>query len=122
MKKLALILCLLLTMGVGFSMADSYTVALSTYLPTILDPAASWPNIDKPSRIGEIIITNSGDTVQTITFYELSESSLTATAVAVAVSKTTGTIIVNLQGEVYDDLGIIKSATGTTVNVTVFYD
>ena len=122
MKKLVLSLCLLFTFGTAIVMADSYTVAVDTYLPTAVDLSASWPNIDGNAKIGEVIITNSGATVQTVTFYELSESSLTASAVAVAVIATTGTITVDLSKEIYDDLGIIKSATGSTVNVTVHYE
>lgn len=122
MKKILLSLCFLLVISAGIAMADSYTVAVDTYVPTAVDLSATWPNIDGPAKIGEIIITNSGATIQTVTFYELSESSLTATAVAVAVSETTGTIKINLQDEAYTDLGIVKSATGSTVNVTVFYE
>lgn len=122
MKKILLSLCFLLVISAGIAMADSYTVAVDTYVPTAVDLSATWPNIDGPAKIGEIIITNSGATIQTVTFYELSESSLTATAVAVAVSETTGTIKINLQDEAYTDLGIVKSAIGSTVNVTVFYE
>ena len=122
MKRILLSLCFLFAISVNTIMADSYTVAVDTYVPTAVDAAATWPNIDGPAKIGEIIITNSGATVQTVTFYELSESSLTATAIAVAVSETTGTIKINFQDEPYIDLGIIKSTTATTVNVTVYYE
>ena len=122
MKRLLLSLCFLFAVGVGIAMADSYTVDVDTYVPTAVDLSATWPNIDGPAKIGEIIITNSGGTIQTVTFYELSESSTTAAEIATAVIETTGTLKINLQDEAYTDLGIVKSATATTVTVTVFYE
>ena len=122
MKRLLLSLCFLFAVGVGIAMADSYTVDVDTYVPTAVDLSATWPNIDGPAKIGEIIITNSWGTIQTVTFYELSESSTTAAEIATAVIETTGTLKINLQDEAYTDLGIVKSATATTVTVTVFYE
>jgi len=122
MKKIILSLCFLFVIGVGIAMADSYTVDVDTYVPTAVDLSATWPNIDGPAKIGEVLITNSGATVQTVTFYELSESSTTAAEIATAVITTTGTLKINLQDEPYTDLGIVKSATATTVTVTVFYE
>ena len=122
MKKIILSLCFLFVIGVGIAMADSYTVDVDTYVPTAVDLSATWPNIGGPAKIGEVLITNSGATVQTVTFYELSESSTTAAEIATAVITTTGTLKINLQDEPYTDLGIVKSATATTVTVTVFYE
>lgn len=121
MKKLVLSLCLLFAIA-SSGMAGSFTLAVSTYLPTIADPAATWPSLDGNASIGNIILTNSGATAQTVTFYELSESSLTAVIIGYAVIPTTGTEIVSFEGEIYEDLGIIKSATGTTVTATVFFE
>ncbi len=122
MKKFVLSLCLLFTFA-ATGMANSFTLPLSTYVPTVELGflAGSWPSLDGKGAIGNIILTNSGATVQTVTFYKLSESSSTATIIGYAVVPTTGTETVSFEGEIFDDLALIKSATGTTVTATVFY-
>ena len=123
MKKFVLSLCLLFTICISHVRADSFTLALSTYIPTVelSFNAGTWPSLDGKASIGNIILTNSGATAQTVTFYKLSESSSTATIIGYAVVPTTGTETVSFEDEIYDDLAIIKSATGTTVTATVFY-
>jgi hypothetical protein len=122
MRKLALLVCLLFV--AAFVSANNYTVAVSTYNPTeeLGQEAASYPAISGGVRVQQIIITNSGATVQTVTVYELSGSSLTATAVAVAVLETTGTLVIPYTAaERIEDIAVTKSATGSTVNVSIQY-
>lgn len=119
MKKFILSLFLLFVASIA--MADLYTVAVSTYNPTteIGQADGSFPNISGNARIGKITIANAGATIQTITVYKLSSSSTTASAIAVGVSDSTGTLVIDLEGEIVSGLGITKSATGSVVNITI---
>ena len=122
MKKLMLILCLLFVASVG--MTASYTVELSTHNPTtaVGQTDGSYPNIADGAKIQQIVLTNSGATVQTVTLYEQSDSSTTANAILTAVLESTGTLVIPYTAtERIENFGAKTSATGSTVNMSVQY-
>lgn len=119
MKKLFLVVCLLFAVSVVN--AERYHVALSTHTPTTEQGQTDgdFPLIENNAKVGNVIISNDGDVAQTITIYEQSSSSTTATVAAVAVIDSTGTISIDLGYEQVNDLSVIKSDTGSNVNVTI---
>lgn len=124
MKKILALACFAIFICAGLTYADTYTVAVDTHTPTTVQGQAdgSFPNIDGGAKIESISIANSAAVVQTITLYELSSSTTTAAAKATYVIESTGTLnIPFISAERIEDLGIIKSTTGSTVNVTVEY-
>lgn len=122
MKKLLLVISLCFVAAIVS--ADNYTAAVSTYNPTENNGqiAGTFPDIADGARIQQIIITNSGATVQTVTVYEKSDSSDTANAIAVAVLESTGTFVLPYtSAERVENIAVRKSATGSTVNVSYQY-
>lgn len=120
-KKLTLVMVALFVASVA--MADLYTVTVSTHNPTTEQGQTdgSYPDVDGNAKVGKITIANSADVVQTVSVYENASSSTTATLIATGVIASTGTIVIDLEGEQVTDLGIKCSDAGSTVNATVKY-
>lgn len=126
-KLIALLLAIGLFVGIGFVIADDYTVALSTYS---VDSGgdftlAGYPNISGGCKIDKIILANSaGADVQIISWYDTATSTTAATVAGYAVIGASTTVQIDFPSNNpanFRNFAAKKSSTGSTVNMTVQY-
>lgn len=127
--SLFVVLSLLMVVFALPVLADDYTVALTTFVPTASAGdfvLGAYPNIDNGVRVDKIVISNLGATAQTITLWDTCTSSTTASTCATfSVVATAGEEIV-IDYPYYNplsvrNLGISKSATGSVVHANIQY-
>lgn len=111
----------------GIVMADDYTLALSTYVPTEA-AANATADIAGNIKIDMIVLTNAGPHNQTITIYDLATSSLTArTRFVINIPSNTVINASTITGFPYHNpmvitnMAIRKSSVNSTVNAYILY-
>lgn len=129
MKKflIGILICVSLLLLAGLAHADDYTVALTTCAvkgSTTTFAGAGYPLIADGLKIDKIILANSGDTMQTINFYDTATSTSAASVALTVVLSSTGTVQIDYPYHnplTLRNMAAIKSDTATTVNLNMQY-
>jgi hypothetical protein len=119
---------LLLVLGGVARAGSNYDVALTTYVPTASATdfgLGSYPNITGGAYPMKLIIANAGATAQDVSVYDTCTSSTAATlAGVVSLSAAIQTVQVDIPRRTMKLTSpcFIKSATGSTVHLTILYE
>jgi hypothetical protein len=121
MKKILLAVCLLFV--AVLVNANQATVTVSSLTVTgVEDNNKAYPTIDGAIKVQQIILANDGAVAQTVTIYEMTDSTTTANAIGTVILESTGTVVLPYASvERIEDLGIKKSSASSNVYATVQY-